>query len=254
VSKDDRDQQVRHLLEEDRIWCAYALADLDPAHTQWCTWFVNDHGVVLVYQGFHPPILFAHGSRADVASLLTEIKPGIYQFTLRAAERMSLQNRLHAERENLMWRMVLDPSQFNPPELEKIQLLTIDDLDTIQDLFADSPEGPDAFQARQLTMGPFFGSFQGKAILSIAGVHVVSKTVSVAALGNVYTHPEYRNRGLATQTSAAVVKSLLEDGISTIVLNVALDNAPAVHLYQQLGFQPYCTYHEGVGRLGQSTI
>jgi GNAT superfamily N-acetyltransferase len=251
VNQIDQDQQVRHLLEEDRVWCAYALADLDPPHRKWCQWFIKDQGVVLIYHGFQPPILFAHGSSPDVTSLLAKIEPGIYQYTLTPSERMSLDHRLEVEQENIMYRMVLDPSQFNPPNLEEIKPLTTDDLDAINTLFADSPEGPDAFHVRQLDIGPFFGSVQGETLLSVAGVHVVSEVASIAALGNVYTHSEYRNRGLATQTSAAVVKSLLKAGIATIVLNVALANAPAVHLYQQLGFQPSCTYHEGVGHLGQ---
>jgi len=65
----------------------------------------------------------------------------------------------------------------------------------------------------------------------------------------VFTRPDRRGQGLATRASAAVVKALLEQNIQTIVLNVAMDNEPAVRCYRRLGFRPYCDYYEGVGKL-----
>ena len=81
----------------------------------------------------------------------------------------------------------------------------------------------------------------------------VSERRSVAAVGNVFTHPAHRGRGLATRVTAAVVRTLLERRLRTVVLNVAMHNAPALRCYEQLGFWPFCGYDEGVGQLGPAS-
>jgi ribosomal protein S18 acetylase RimI-like enzyme len=71
----------------------------------------------------------------------------------------------------------------------------------------------------------------------------------VAAVGNVFTDPAARGRGLGSRVTAAVVHELVEMKISTIVLNVAMHNQAAVRVYQKLGFWPYRGYYEGVALL-----
>jgi ribosomal protein S18 acetylase RimI-like enzyme len=96
-------------------------------------------------------------------------------------------------------------------------------------------------------MGPFFGILENDEIISIAGVHIVSRWASVGAIGNVYTRPDRRGRGLATRTTAAVVQTMLEEGIETIVLNVAMDNKPALRCYRNLS--SIAAIAKGVGSL-----
>ena len=83
----------------------------------------------------------------------------------------------------------------------------------------------------------------------MAGTHVVSSQARVAAIGNVYTRRDRRGQGLARRTTGAVAAELLRLGIETIVLNVAMDNAPALSVYRGLGFMPFCGYYEGSGEL-----
>ncbi len=52
---------VRALLEADRAWCAFALADLAPPYCEHSEWHTGGRGLVLVYRGFDPPLLFASG-------------------------------------------------------------------------------------------------------------------------------------------------------------------------------------------------
>jgi predicted GNAT family acetyltransferase len=67
----------------------------------------------------------------------------------------------------------------------------------------------------------------------------------VAAVGNVCTYPEFRGQGCATRCTSAVCADLLAMGLD-VVLNVAQDNADAIHVYKKLGFHAYCPFVEGI--------
>ena len=57
-------------------------------------------------------------------------------------------------------------------------------------------------------------------LIAAAGTHVVSPQWGVAAVGNVYTHREYRGQGLAKVVTSAVTAELLQQ-CDTVVLNGA---------------------------------
>ncbi len=99
------------------------------------------------------------------------------------------------------------------------------------------------FSPRMLESGHYYGLFDGDAIIAAAGVHVYSVEYNVAALGNIAVHPEYRNRGLGGQVTAACCKALLNE-VELIGLNVAAGNRSAIALYKRLGFQPAARYFE----------
>ncbi|HEY45985.1 MAG TPA: GNAT family N-acetyltransferase [Anaerolineae bacterium] len=240
-------QHIRRILESERIWCAYALADLDPAEAERCTWLTNEESVVLIYKGFDPAVLFAHGEPDTLHHLFNQVPSDHYLYTLKEPSRKMLDPRLEPTFEARMWRMNLDQSRFPSRSTAGVERLGPDDLAAIQHLYGNYPDRPDAFHERQLAMGPFFGIRENGEIISIAGVHIVSPWASVAAIGNVFTRPDRRGQGLATKTSAAVVQAVLEDGIDTIVLNVAMDNEPALRCYENLGFTAFCNYYEGSG-------
>ena len=47
-------------------------------------------------------------------------------------------------------------------------------------------------------------------------------------------------------TDAAIVQTLLAAGVTTIVLNVNVENQPARRLYERFGFAIHCPFFEGV--------
>jgi ribosomal protein S18 acetylase RimI-like enzyme len=243
-------RRLRKLLETDRNWCAYALADLYPPYAESSQWLVDAEAVVLMYQGVEPPILFAHGDPNQVLNLLAGVEPGRYQYGLMGVHRDMLGSRLRIVSEKRMWRMVLDRDSFTP-DSAKADLVSLSpkDLPRMLALFGDHPDAPDAFHPSQLAQGSFFGIDRQGALLSVSGVHVVSPQADVAALGNVFTLPSHRGQGFARRASAAVVESLLERGIRTLVLNVDMENQAAINCYQSLGFWPFCGYYEGVADL-----
>jgi hypothetical protein len=61
------------VLERDRVWSAYALADLDPPHAAHARWLGGERAAVLTYTGFEPPVLFAAGEPDEARCLLGQI-------------------------------------------------------------------------------------------------------------------------------------------------------------------------------------
>lgn len=243
------ESKIREILNVDSIWSAYALADLDPQHAAFCQWHHSAEGVILAYIGLTPPVLFAAGETKDVVALSTQVPPGAYQYTLLPEHRFSLEPMLTVQSELQMWRMTYAGDS---PEVNldlDFRRLSEDDLDSMNTLFAGHADRPDAFHPRQLEEGPFYGAYHEKELVTVAGVHVLSESASVAALGNVFTHPAHRGQGFGHMVSALVTRELRRLGIQTIVLNVAKNNSAAVQMYQGLGFQTHCGYYEGRGEL-----
>jgi ribosomal protein S18 acetylase RimI-like enzyme len=242
-------EHIRRILETDRIWSAYALADLDPEFSASSEWHLHIDSLILIYRGLNPPVLFAMGPLRDLETLFQEIPSRRYVYTLMGYCREMIRSQLKIEVENHMWRMVLKPDEFPGTTAEGVVKLGVPDLKVILELFADHHDRPDAFTSAQLEKGIFFGLFDGTELISIAGTHILSNWAGVAAIGNVFTRPDQRGRGFATRVTAAVVNESLKHGIKTNVLNVAMENAPALACYRKLGFWPYCGYYEGTAIL-----
>lgn len=116
------------------------------------------------------------------------------------------------------------------------------DLDELLAFYAQAYPG-NWFDPRMLETGQYFGMRENGRIVAVAGVHVYSPEYRVAALGNIATLGSARGRGLATQVTAALCRSLLET-VDAIGLNVHEDNPSAIRCYTRLGFVPVVTYEE----------
>lgn len=241
--------EIRAILETDRNWSAYALADLDPSLSEEAKWLVGGDSVLLLYGGLQPPVLFAHGEPQGVKRLLDQLPAANVQYSLQPTHRALLAGRLEAHQETKMWRMVLRQTDFPGGPDIKTQRLTREQLEQIDRLMAGQPDHPDAFSPSQLETGVFHGVFRGDNLVAMAGTHVLSLDYDTAAVGNVFTAPDHRGHGFGRASCAAVVADLLTMGIGTIVLNVAMANEAAANLYRSLGFWPFCGYYEGVGWL-----
>ncbi len=247
------ESKIRTNLNVDPVWSAYALADLAPQHAAFCQWYHSAEGVVLAYLGLTPPVLFAAGQTEDVVALVNQVPPGEYQYTLLPEHRFSLEPMLSVQSELQMWRMSYKGDSSEIKSNPDAHRLSEDDLDSVITLFADHADQPDSFHQRQLEGGPFYGAYHEGELVAVAGVHVLSESASMAAIGNVFTHPAHRGQGFGRSVSAQVIRELRRLGIQTIVLNVAKENRAALHMYQGLGFQVHCGYHEGLGKLCPKT-
>lgn len=80
-----------------------------------------------------------------------------------------------------------------------------------------------------------FGVEQDGVLASFALLAVVADEAEILTLA---TDPAVQGRGLASDLLAAVVTNLREDGVSQLSLEVAVDNAAALRLYEKAGFAP----------------
>jgi ribosomal protein S18 acetylase RimI-like enzyme len=245
--------EIRSLLQTDRSWAVYALGDLEPPHFARSHWWRAPRPAValaLVYAGFEPEPLFLLGRAEHAAGLLDEIGNAKHLYLHVRPEMLpSLQERFRIPAPKRMWRMVLDPARFEPKPADSVLRLGPADLLAIQDLYDDGKafgEAPDFFALDMLKTGVFFGVRAGVYLIAAAGTHLVAPAEDVAAIGNIYTRRDRRGRGLGAVVTSAVTAELGRRGIGTIALNVHQENAPAIRIYERLGFVRYCEFVEGI--------
>lgn len=130
-------------------------------------------------------------------------------------------------------QMVYSP-EFPIPELE-IQLENLCDSDVPEMLFLTELTKPGPFLARTIDFGGYLGVKDGPRLISMAGRRLCPDPyVEISA---VCTHPDYLGKGLSAQVTSQVMKGILAEKRIPF-LHVYPDNAPAIRVYEKLGFQP----------------
>ena len=235
-------------LETDRIYAAYAIGDLEPLFFAQSTWVGAEEAgrlqaLALHFRGLKLPALFLMGDPNGLRAILENtICPEQAYLTCRT-EHLAMTHDFYAWDETIpMWRMVLEPVNFQPTKGDCVRL-TPAHSNQLTELYTLG--GGIGFSTTQVQYGFFFGIFVERKLVAVAGTHLISANYGVAAVGNVFTHPDFRGQGYGTATSNAVVSELLEIGIPDIILNVGQDNSSAIRIYEQLGFKCYCPFLEG---------
>jgi GNAT superfamily N-acetyltransferase len=246
--------KIRAILNSDSAWCLYALGDLDPREFQRCEWRTKSSsppGVVLIYRGFSVPILFAFGASEDVEKLLrAEPLPAVVYLHVRPNITAMLRSHYRWSGIHQMVRMIFRGSTCEQArEASALSDAEIPALLELYDVRRLGSEDVIFFDPVMVSSGCYYGIWNEKRLVAVAGTHLVNEAEGVAAVGNIFCHPSYRGQGLGRAVTVAVLKHLVGRGIQTIGLNVAASNLPARRLYQSLGFVDYCLYHEGQARL-----
>jgi ribosomal protein S18 acetylase RimI-like enzyme len=252
--------RVRAVLQQDPITTAYMLGDLDPVYSHYCAWWVaardgTDVAIVLVYTGFSAPVVLTFGETAGIAAIFEHDLDAIPQRALvhLLPEHLAVVAQyFHLERLRPMLRMGLRSAHFRPhmgpipPGYSAPTRLSHRDTGDIMGLFQYYPDH--FFEPHQLTAGHYYGlraESDDARLLAVAGIHVVSKSDRVAAIGNIVTHPDHRGRGLSTLCTSMLVMALIDEGVELLALNVERKNSSAVRVYEKLGFREHVTYLEG---------
>ena len=241
---------IRRILEGDRVWCAYALGDLEFADQ--CEWLVDEgppEALVLLFRAFERPILFAHGPVGALTSLIGRIGAPYVAIQVRPEALPAIETRYLVSAPRRMWRMVLDEECQMPAAsaVAHVSPLGRPDLRALRTLYTDGVprgEAPDCFHDAMLDGGIYKGVWLGDRLIAAAGTHLLSSAESVAAIGNVYTRRDQRGRGLGELVTYAVALEARTRGFSTLVLNVAQDGF-AVRMYERIGFRRHCELVEG---------
>jgi ribosomal protein S18 acetylase RimI-like enzyme len=248
-------EQILAFLQQDRLYAAYAIGDLEPNLFAQCQWFgVEDDGktqaLALFFTGLNPPALFTMGDDDGLAAILdSALRPRQAYFTCRAEHLPTVKAYYDLDEIEHMFRMTIDPTDFRHVPGPTIKL-DLSYLDALRQLYRLG--GGDAFAPYQLrdlgsgSGGVYYGIKADGQLVSAAGTHLVSPTFGVAAVGNIFTHPNHRRRGYATACTSQVVEELISQGLD-VVLNVNRENTEAMGIYKKLGFRRYCPYIEVVG-------
>ena len=72
---------------------------------------------------------------------------------------------------------------------------------------------------------------------TVAGYVGSQSVLDEADMMNVAVHPDYRRQGIGRDLVLALADALKEKGIRGLMLEVRASNAPAIALYEQLGFR-----------------
>ena len=249
---------VHHILAADPVWSAYAMADLQPDFAPHCRWYTaqtdEGAGLVLIYTGLEPPILLTVGEPGAVEEALSQIDlpPQVY-LSIRDEHEpvVACWYDVSSDRRP-MYRLGLPRDvDFEFPHGASLNRLAREDAPHLRKLYAHGGDfAPDAFDPYQIDNGVFLGvEAQSGDLIAAGGTHIVDWQQGIAAIGNMYTLPRHRGLGHGKYVLQALVASLRERDVETIVLNVDQRNAGAKRLYERNGFMVHCSFVEGIADL-----
>ncbi len=241
----DRDT-IRARLGPEGTYAAYALAQLAPSlfpRSEW--WSASgsaSSALVLHSRGGLGPALLTVGDAAALDVLLG-LHPGPRTSfaSFRPEHLEAVQRHFLLTRKELMVRMSITTETFRPVKGEAVRLRGRD-IGPINRLYS-AEDGPATYCSGHIEEGIYYGVIAEGNLVSIAGTHVDSAAERVAVVGNVFTHPRHRGRGLATIATSAVTQALLEH-CDLVALTVEVSNAPALAVYAKLGYRQQCTLYE----------
>lgn len=249
----DRDA-IRSFLERDRLFAAYALADLEDRETARARWGVAKVGseivsLVLEYGGPSPQPLYVAGREDGIDAILRDVvKPSIAYIACLPASLAAVERRYRLEAGPQMVRMWVDRSTFRPAQDPGVEPLLPSDAGELNRLYR---LGFGSWLPPQsIAEGVYRGIRVNGRLVAAAGTHVIGRSARIAVVGNVLTQPEFRGRRYAQATTGAVTAALLEF-CDHVVLNVRSDNPPALNAYRRLGYAEHVRFEERLGhRIG----
>ena len=228
-------------LSDDRPFSAYALGHLEPelfAASQYWAADGPDGAATVMHSRALGSVTVAVGDSEAVSAILA-LHPGprFGYLSTGAPEHLDAIERTHLVTETLhMVRMSVTSFTFQDVGPVDLRRLRGHDVVRLNALYG-TDGGPTHYTPEAVERAVYYGAFDGDRLISVAGTHVVSPHQSIAVLGNVFTHPRYRGRGLAKQVTAAVTRELLSRGCGEVVLTVNPENTPAVAAYSTLGYR-----------------
>jgi RimJ/RimL family protein N-acetyltransferase len=256
IEPDASDQVAYAAMAGDRVWNAFAIADLEPPFRKYSRFAVarlpgaDQTAVCLLFESPEFNVTAPYGEPEGVAAILAAVKlPTPTGVMVRPEHEESIDRWYDFPRgRQLMIRMATDAASCRPaPPAAGLFQLNTTDLEELLALYEEYPGNH--FAPIQLEHGLYFGVRDDGRLVAAGGTHVLEPKRGVAALGGIFTLPEKRGRGYAAAVTSALVTELLARGCRDVVLTVYADNEVARRVYSRLGFREHCRYGTGEGVL-----
>lgn len=241
--------EILPILEHGQSYSAAAIAHLEPGFFELSKWFIamhhDDFALCLISRSMTPCYIFTMGN-ADVLDCLLDATslPGEAFITCQPDHLDTVERYYELDSHFLMRRMIVTRDSFTPMA-EMATRLRPPHTKELNMLY-ESHTGH-VFSPRQIRRGVYYGIWQNDRLVAVAGTHLISPTYGIAYVGNVLTHHDYRNQGMASICTSAVTADLL-DSCTKVVLNVEPQNLPAIRAYCGLGYKDDCLIVEALGR------
>ncbi|MEE8345958.1 MAG: GNAT family N-acetyltransferase [Dehalococcoidia bacterium] len=247
-------EAIRALLAPEGAYATFGVAHLAPGLFARCEWWsaIGPTGARLGGSPGRALVLHSGGglgramlTAGDATALdaILRLHPGPrFSFASFRPEHLSVMERhFFLARKELMVRMSVARESLRPVEGEATRLQGRD-IGRINRLYS-AQGGQATYTSRHIDEGVYYGVIVEGRLVSIAGTHVDSPAERVAVVGNVFTHPSFRGGGLATIATSAVTRALLQH-CDVVTLTVEAKNAPALAVYDKLGYRQVCTVYE----------
>lgn len=252
VTCDVEDEAAYAIFSQDRVWNGYSIADLDPPFRPYTEVTIAQRrdqplaAACLVLR--HPAFcsVVPHGAPEGVAAILATIElPETTYLLARSAHLPPFQQHYLISGGDEMLRMTVSAATFQRQGAPSSQAMRLErgDLAALRRLYLHY--GGNAFNDDQFIHGVFYGICDGDEIVAAGGTHAMATRYGIAAIGNIFTRPDLRGRGLGQAVVAALVADLLDGACRDVILNVSAANDVARRSYTRLGFRAHCHYWEG---------
>ena len=115
-------------------------------------------------------------------------------------------------------------------------------------------EKPLVFFKNCLSSSTVFGAYYKNKIIGLATLTQENgiKFSHKVSLSSVFIEPEFQKKGVASILLSAIIE-YSEKHVEQILLTVADDNKPAIHLYKKFGFETYGIETQAMKDNGQYT-
>jgi RimJ/RimL family protein N-acetyltransferase len=251
--------EIEKFLRRNSSLFLYHIGDLDEFYfplTQWYGIKSDDDlkAVLLLYKAFQPMVIQALSPQKDLSFLIEllhsclNVFPDKFYAHLTPGIEEILESKYKLISKGEHYKMILkDKQSLHKIDTKSTNKLFKRDIEEMNTLY--STAYPDNFfDPRMLETGMYFGIKNKNQLICVAGIHVYSKEFRVASLGNITTHPDYRNKGYGTAATAKLCIELLKN-VDTVGLNVGTDNTSAVKSYEKIGFTITDLYREYIAVL-----
>ena len=246
--------EIEKYLRKNPSLFLYHIGDLDEFYypfTQWYGLKTNNDlkAVILLYKAFQPIVIQALSSQKELSYLnkLLEsslnIFPDKFYAHLTPGVEEILEGKYNLIAKGEHYKMIIkEKHSLQKIDTSSVYKLFAKDVEELNTLY-NSAYPDNFFDPRMLETGMYYGIKKNNQLISVAGIHVYSKKFKVASLGNITTHPDYRNNGFGTVATAKLCKELLKN-VDIVGLNVGTDNKGAIKSYEKIGFDKTDVYRE----------